>query len=330
MEGLAGNGVRRGVVLAALTAYVWCGQVSAQIVYWIDQASAYGASIHRADADGTDADVLVTTSMAGLDMPASLAIDPQRGKLYWTDLNADKIQRSNLDGSSVEDVLTAADGIDAPYGLAIDPGAARIYWSEAGATPTTLRRATLDGASIEDLATGSGVGLLAIDTDNGLVYWSDAEDLSGAYRANLDGTGVEHIVASASTLLYQGMDVDAQGGKLYWVETGVGQLLRSNVDGSAIAMLRDGVGVEDPRGVALDLPGGTIYWTDFSTQSVRRADLDGSNMQTVLDAADGLVLPVSVAIDYTPRGVPLAVPLRYWWSAFAIALCAAIVLGRNK
>lgn len=38
-------------------------------------------------------------------------------KVYWTDKGAGKIQRSDLFGSNVEDVVT---GLQSPYGIAID------------------------------------------------------------------------------------------------------------------------------------------------------------------------------------------------------------------
>ena len=37
--------------------------------------------------------------------------------MYWTDRGSDKIQRANLDGSGVEDLVT---GIDRPYIIALD------------------------------------------------------------------------------------------------------------------------------------------------------------------------------------------------------------------
>ena len=40
------------------------------------------------------------------------------GKMYWTDLSTAKIQRANLDGSGVEDLVTS--GVFVPAGLALD------------------------------------------------------------------------------------------------------------------------------------------------------------------------------------------------------------------
>ena len=40
------------------------------------------------------------------------------GKMYWTDLGTEKIQRANLDGSNVEDLVTT--GVVRPAGIALD------------------------------------------------------------------------------------------------------------------------------------------------------------------------------------------------------------------
>ena len=39
--------------------------------------------------------------------PEGIAVDGVGGKIYWTDFNAGKIQRANLDGTGVEDLVTA-------------------------------------------------------------------------------------------------------------------------------------------------------------------------------------------------------------------------------
>ena len=48
---------------------------------------------------------------------------PIAGKMYWTDMNTDTIQRASLDGSNVEDLV--ASGLDNPKGIALDVAAGR-------------------------------------------------------------------------------------------------------------------------------------------------------------------------------------------------------------
>ena len=57
---------------------------------------------------------LVTTGFVD---PWGIALDVAGGKMYWTDWRSDKIQRSNLDGSDVEDLVT---GLSPPEGIALE------------------------------------------------------------------------------------------------------------------------------------------------------------------------------------------------------------------
>lgn len=56
---------------------------------------------------------------SGLEDPSSIALDLIHGKMYWTDGGTGKIQRGDLDGSNVEDVVV---GVDRPWGIALDLG----------------------------------------------------------------------------------------------------------------------------------------------------------------------------------------------------------------
>ena len=67
--------------------------------------------------------------------------------MYWTDSKTDKIQRANLDGSELEDVVTT--GLDFPRGIAVDELNGKIYWTDKGTD--TIQRANLDGSDMEDV-----------------------------------------------------------------------------------------------------------------------------------------------------------------------------------
>jgi len=75
---------------------------------------------------------------------ATSAMGNAQGKMYWTDTGTDKIQRANLDGSGVEDLVTS--GLSAPYGIALDAAGGKMYWTD-GAT-NKIQRANLEGKSV--------------------------------------------------------------------------------------------------------------------------------------------------------------------------------------
>ena len=62
-------------------------------------------------------------------------------KMYWPDSVTDKIQRANLDGSNVEDLVTA--GLSDPDGIALDVAGGKIYWTDT--LTDKIQRANLDG-----------------------------------------------------------------------------------------------------------------------------------------------------------------------------------------
>ena len=66
--------------------------------------------------------------------------------MYWTDYGTDKIQRANLDGSNVQDLVT---GLNTPYGIVLDVAGGKMYWTDVNADK--IQRANLDGSNVQDL-----------------------------------------------------------------------------------------------------------------------------------------------------------------------------------
>ena len=59
-----------------------------------------------------------------------------------------KIQRANLDGSNIEDLVTQ--GLSGPAGIALDVAGGKMYWTNDWSTGK-IQRANLDGSNVEDL-----------------------------------------------------------------------------------------------------------------------------------------------------------------------------------
>ena len=71
------------------------------------------------------------------------------GTMYWTDLGISKIQRVNLDGTGLRDLV--ATDLRLPRSIAIDEAGGKIYWMDSGTRK--IQRANLDGSGVEDLIT---------------------------------------------------------------------------------------------------------------------------------------------------------------------------------
>ena len=223
-------------------------------------------------------------------------------KIYWMDAGATnyagKIQRANLDGSGIQDLVS---GSNFPGDLSLDLSAGKMYWQEQG----EIRRADLDGSGIQDLVLGvrGGIPSLALDLNAGKIYWMGypTTNIAGRIqRANLDGSGVQDLVTGLGGI--RNLSLDLSGGKMYWTEDesrGKFRIRRANLDGSGVQDLVSGL--THPRNLALNPGAGKIYWTEHETASsdavdgkIQRANLDGSGVQ---DLVTGLDRPELIALD---------------------------------
>ena len=207
-----------------------------------------------------------------------------------------KIQRANLDGSNVQDLVTAeSPAWSSPSGIALDVGGGKMYWTDGNTD--TIQRANLDGSNVEVIVTQGlrGPSGIALDVGGGKMYWTDS-GTAKIQRANLDGSNVEVIVRGLRGP--RGIALDVAGGKMYWTDYGysygTAKIQRANLDGSNVQdLVTRG---RYPYGIALDVAGGEMYWTDSGTAIIQRANLDGSNVEFIV--TQGL---------RSPRGITLGI-----------------------
>jgi hypothetical protein len=149
-------------------------------------------------------------------LPADL--DARHGKIYG--YSGHGIARINTDGTGYEEIVNGPNGLSSGHDLAIDERNGKIYYLHFG----EVRRANLDGSSPElvfdDTDPTSISGGLAVDSRRGKIYWWQTVDGSpgqaGPFirRANLDGSGVENLVALQDFVW--DIEIDPAGQVLYW------------------------------------------------------------------------------------------------------------------
>ncbi len=250
-------------------------------------------------------------------------------KMYFSNIGASTVLRSNLDGTGIE---TLAAGQNNVLATAVDADAGKLYWTElqtgipavccGGATApghwAAIKRANLDGSNAEViLSKGHGVKHpddLKLDIAAGKLYWTDGGDRSNGgriYRANLDGSNVELLLDVISLRApdfsqatgfefgqVSGLALDPGAGQIYWADYFGGDIHRALLDGSNIEQLV--TGLTTPRGIALDPASAMMYWAtgDFGNQ-IMRATMDGIGAEVIVDKKLGTRLkqPFSVALD---------------------------------
>ena len=216
----------------------------------------------------------------------------QANYVYWVDTTANKIQRANLDGSNVQDIVT---GFGRPVCITLDIAGGKMYWTDRDradhtdpAGRSSIQRANLDGTNTEILIIDDEPvkEYVELDISGGKMYWTGWSNK--LRRANLDGSNVEDIVPG---LEGRGIALDISRGKIYWANLGASKLQCANLDGSNI---QDILTTDSPHGIALDIADGKIYWANWTSGKIQRANLDGSNSE---DLVVGIRQPFGIALD---------------------------------
>ncbi len=235
------------------------------------------------------------------------------GKMYWTDFDTGKIQRSNPDGTELEDVIGS--GLGKPSGMALDGANGKVYWTDPGTDK--IQRADLDGSNVEDLVSGLQNPIaIALDVVGGKMYWTD-NGSDKIQRANLDGSNAEDLITTGLEGSY-GIALDLADERMYWCEWGTDTVNRAGLDGTNVEVLVSGL--SSPRGIALDLAAAKVYWADFNTAKIQRANLDGTNVEDLITT--GLSNPNGVFLD-------LAEGKTYWTDIGADKIQRADLDGSN-
>ncbi|XP_071101709.1 prolow-density lipoprotein receptor-related protein 1-like isoform X1 [Haliotis cracherodii] len=92
-------------------------------IYYIDSTTK---SIQLRTYDGSNQIHIIDS---GLDQPHSIAVDPNSGKIFWTEQGVrPKIESANLDGSNR--TVLVSDELDWPNGIAVDHENGWVYWCD--------------------------------------------------------------------------------------------------------------------------------------------------------------------------------------------------------
>ena len=146
-------------------------------------------------------------------------------KVYWTDVRG-TIQRADLDGSNVEDLI--APPARAPYAVALGAADGRIYWTDLLAG--TVQRAGRDGSEHEVLVEG-------LDMPKGVclggdrIYWADWA-AGKIQSARLDGSDMDDKAVGLNHP--DKVALDPVHGRIYWTEPTGPRIGWAALDGSYV------------------------------------------------------------------------------------------------
>ncbi|XP_012735945.3 very low-density lipoprotein receptor [Fundulus heteroclitus] len=161
------TGILTKGVRADSVAVDWLGRN----LYWIDGVNSQIVAVRlvKASVKSLTQSIILDDD---LDQPRSLALLPQKGLMFWTEIgNLVKIERAGMDGSERRAVVNSSLGW--PGGIAVDSLSERIFWTDERLS--ALGSSTLDGDDIKILQMKETTNPFSVTVFNNLLYWSDAK-----------------------------------------------------------------------------------------------------------------------------------------------------------
>jgi sugar lactone lactonase YvrE len=219
-------------------------------IYWVNQHSSFSddrsssTSIRKAKLDGSQQQVIIPSST--VKRPFGIGLDLKNKKLYWTDRENSGLYRSNLNGTSVEKIVSGASN---PTDLALDVERGYLFWSDWGTQK--VMRANLSGGQQKTLAQNLSTPIgLALDKTGGYLYFAE-RSTPRIKRVPIDSGKVDTVLVRPTVFdRVEGLWIDNSKGHLYWTDDGSGILYRAGLNGSNVTKLADkSSGLSSPAGI---------------------------------------------------------------------------------
>jgi len=212
--------------------------------------------------------------------------------IVWTDNNARRIQRKEVNGADVQTIVQ----------FPSSPSASRIHYDPIGAKlyyrlGTAFERSNLDGTDPETIPTPS-VGNFTLNVELRKLYWvNSGQSPSTVYRSALDGTGVESHTYSTCCI----NTLEAVGDDLFFGAGGVmlKGIWRADADGANEQFLH---GAPSPQDLGFDPVENKLY---VATEAIYRMNTDGTSSEQIVklqSLADQIVVDSRRRKVYWGRG----------------------------
>ncbi len=219
------------------------------VLIWTNMGSHDGldfkkhdGTIERINLDGTKHETLVHAGYAGT--PKQIQLDRRNGHLYWCDREGMRVLRSDLNGDNVTVLVQNGKYPDDSHdiirwcvGIAIDVDHNHLYWSQKGpdsAGKGRIFRASLDLPKGQEPSSRNDIITLidhlpepidlAIDHENGFLYWTDRGHLEGGNslnRARLTKNGLSgHEILASGLQDGIGLSLDLANNRVFIADLG--------------------------------------------------------------------------------------------------------------
>ncbi|KAK3087601.1 hypothetical protein FSP39_008130 [Pinctada imbricata] len=154
-----------------------------QLIFYTDTGSN---TIVVMTSDGTSSRAIINQN---LDEPRAIIVNPQTGKIYWTDWGKNAtIETANYDGSNRQALINS--NLKWPNGLAIDFSNNMMYWCDGGTG--LIEKSNLDGSGRTTLLNEPTSHYFGLTLFNGVLYFTDWRR-STVMQINTDGTNKKSV-----------------------------------------------------------------------------------------------------------------------------------------
>jgi hypothetical protein len=198
------------------------------------------------------------TLASGLVQVTAIAVDAT--SVYWVENQQVGTLKKVLVGGGT--VTTLASSLYWPVGVAVDASA--VYWTDSSGS---VKKTGLNGGIVTALATGTGVGLLALDATS--VYFPSSYGIAKVGKSG----GIATVFASGQPNMAYGIAVD--GSNVYWVEQATMMSIQDGAvkkvplaGGAVVTVTTLASGLASPKCIAVD--GSNVYWTETAGPSPRK------------------------------------------------------------
>lgn len=275
-----------------LGAIFFASNSQAQQRLYFSSQDANAKGIYRANVDGTSITPIVPFGVS--DSGTFIAVDDIGQKIYWADTSLYQINRADLDGTDIQNILSPA-GVK---NLAVDPVNQKVYWLDASG----LARSNLDGTSIETVYVPTGgnqVTEFSIDVDNHLIGFAMSY-MGGSprtiYKADLtSGLPIISPITVATDINQAGFIADSNSSAFFWFDASSVHVFRtvgySGSSATTVPVTLTGTGLI--FGTAIDYPAANLYYADPSANVINKINIVGATVSKVADVNN----PQSVALD---------------------------------
>lgn len=275
---------------------------SGKMLYWVN---CFDQGIYVGAADGS-----YKERIGSGNWPDGVTVDKVGRKIYYTNMiylrpNEGSVQRCNLDGSGVEDVVPRGWGLKTPKQLQIDPLHLKVYFCDREGQ--RVYRAPMNGVKnpddLEVLVDFSTLSVdeyqcvgIALDIPNGEFYWTDRYAKT-IRRASMNAGCVitPENADTLTTLMVENalapidLYLDQDDRILYFTDRGedtprstypAGYVAKVNVDHpeDGVTTLVENL-TKDPIGLSVDEETGDLFFTTFDDGKVWKTTVDGGPVQ---------------------------------------------------